>query len=141
MRRKRLDGWAWAAGGLDLNARSLGELRPTEVPPAKPPKALRAFFEGRGYKVRYCMKWRHGRGKGAGVKSACSQDPGPRRVRKSVVKKVEWFCLSPAENKVLYGRHRANIVAANERLQFETEAASDGFFAARCRRDLDLLLV
>ena len=48
MRRKRPDGWAWAAGGLDLNARSLGELRPTEVPPADPPKALRVFFEGMG---------------------------------------------------------------------------------------------
>ena len=118
MRRKRPDGWAWAAGGLDLNTRSLGELRPTEVPPARPPKALRAFFEARSYKVRFCKK--------AGKKSACSQNPGPRRVRKSVVKKVTWFCLSPAESKVLYGRHRANIVAANERLQFETRAESEG---------------
>ena len=64
MRRKRPDGWAWAAGGLDLNTRSLGELRPTEVPPARPPKALRAFFEARGYKVRYCKK--------AGKESACN---------------------------------------------------------------------
>ena len=43
-----------------------------------------------------------------------------------MVKKVEWFCLSPSENKALYGRHRANIVVANERLQFEIGAASEG---------------
>ena len=119
MRRKRPHGWTWAAGGLDLNNTwSLGELRPTEVPPARPPDALRAFFEARGYKVRYSKK--------AGKKSACSQNPGPRRVRKSVVKKVVWLCLSPSDQKVLYGRHRENIVAANERLQFETRAESEG---------------
>ena len=127
MRRKRPDGWAWAAGGLDLNARSLGELRPTEVPPADPPKALRVFFEGRGYKVRCKGRARRPyRGKGAAKESACSQSPGPRRVRKSVMKKAVWFCLSPRENKVLYGRHRMAITDANERLQFEIGAESEG---------------
>ena len=105
MRRKRPDGWMWAAGGLDLNAKSLGELRATEVPTARPPTALRLFFEGRGYKVR-CSKniqWQEAgskggyRGKRARENSVCSQNPCPRRVRKSVKKKVVWFSSSSME--------------------------------------------